>query len=386
MAIPSPIHPMHERAEAIFLPYASPDQAGEPAMVVEAYASVEVEYAAIRKGVALFDEPHLGSIRISGDDGVEFLNRMVTQQLDGLNPYQHRRSFWLSRKGRIDADLRLAFDGSQILAEVDVLVAASVAESLSQYVFAEDVTFTDVSDELHRMSLHGPKGIDLLSSIATPSAGPVLATIEEGQSAVVTVEGFEVHIDRGDITGQPGLRLAMPKDGAAAIWEALLRADAEAEHTFALKPAGWHAINIARLEGGTPVFNVDFGTNSLPAETSLLDQRVDFTKGCYLGQEVVARMHSLGHPKQVLVALQADASTPEDGQPQTGMALLSKGSDNSIGAITSSVRSPMLSNAVICFAMVKWGHHEAGTVLETVTAAGHTELTVQEQLTFWKPD
>src|SRR6185436_21150893 len=86
---------------------------------------------------------------------------------------------------------------------------------------------------------------------------------------------------------------------------------------------GWHAYNIARLEAGWPIFNIDFGPDSLPHETGVLNDRVSFKKGCYLGQEVVARMQSLGHPKQRLVGLKAveETGADEDRVPEAGAAL-----------------------------------------------------------------
>jgi folate-binding protein YgfZ len=165
------------------------------------------------------------------------------------------------------------------------------------------------------------------------------------------------------------------------------------QNAIRLRAAGWHAYNIARIEAGTPMFNIDFGTSSLPAETGVMGQRVSFTKGCYLGQEVVARMNSLGHPKQTLVGLRVEApSCPpgppgaRDAQPVSGSAVaVGAGAElTQVGTVTSSTRSPMLGDAVVCFAQMKWGNHEPGTKLMVDTDAGVLPATVQESLVFWR--
>src|SRR5439155_17574914 len=114
---------------------------------------------------------------------------------------------------------------------------------------------------------------------------------------------------------------------------------------------GWHAYNIARIEAGWPIFNIDFGPDSLPHETGVLEDRVSFKKGCYLGQEVVARMQSLGHPKQRLVGLKAKEWTTsggEEGVPEEGTRVYAqaRGQEGGqppevVGAVTSSAASPM---------------------------------------------
>ncbi len=394
----SPIHSLHEQAEASFLAYATAETSGG-AQVVETYGELESEYASIRTGAILFDQPHRATIRVTGADRVAFLNRMLTQELKTLQPFQSRRSFWLSRKGRIDADIRLIQLPDEMLFDVDILCASKVVETLAEFIFSEDVAFTDITDRAHRLAIHGRRAIDLLKSASQPVSGPPLSDFAPGQATIVKIAGHDVVVDRQDATGDCGLELSMHVEHALGVWNQLsehadrLNETNAAGQTIArFRPAGWHAFNIARIENGWPIYNLDFGPDSLPAETGVLNDRVSFTKGCYLGQEIVARMHSLGHPKQQLVGLRVSSKDHEDSQwqPITGAAVTSAaplppgGETKPVGAVTSSTRSPMLGDDIICLAQVKWDQSQPGTKLRIHTTRGELETSVEPTLTFWK--
>ena len=125
----------------------------------------------------------------------------------------------------------------------------------------------------------------------------------------------------------------------------------------ALRPIGWAAFNAARIEAGRPLFGIDFDETVLPAETGQLERAVSFTKGCYLGQEIVARMHARGQIARQIVGLRLD----NDALPIAGSHVFAPNdSGDQIGGITSSTLSPRLSNAAICLAIVKKGFNTAG--------------------------
>lgn len=378
MTVTNPLQSVHEEAGATFLRYGSE---GVGAEVVETFGFLEQEYAATRKGAGVLDMPHRGTIEITGGDRSEFLNRMVTQELKGLEPFGVRRSFWLNRKGRIDADLRMIALPDRIILDTEVLSVARTIESLSAYLFAEDVRIEDATPRMHRLTVHGPRAAGMLSSVAAPQAGVPVGAMRPDEAGLHSIAGASVLIDRHDSAGVAGFELLMSADDTERIYATILGAEKGAARRI-----GWHAYNIARIEAGTPIFGVDYGPTSLPHETGrevLLD-RVSFKKGCYLGQEIVARMQSLGHPKQVLVALRVDESdsdAPTD-QPATGSAV-SQG-DKVVGAVTSCTRGPMLGDSIIAMAQVKWDAAKPGGELRVDFAAGGTaRAVVQEHLTFW---
>ncbi len=386
MTAPSPLLDRHEAAGAALLPYGPPES---PVLVPASYEAVGAEYAAIRTGCALVDCPSRGTLLITGPDRLAFLNSMVTQDVKALPEWRSARTFWLNRKGRIDADLRLTnvpgdavqtlnwLAGPTIVADVDIHAAARAAASLSAFIIAEDAGVTDATGKLHRLALHGPRAAALLAEVT----GAALE-LAPGAAAAVRIADIAVLIERNDPTGEPGFDLTMAVADAAAVYEALRLAGAT--------PVGWHAFNTARIEAGTPMFYLDFGPTNLPAETGLLAERVSFKKGCYLGQEIVARMNSLGAPKQTLVGVRiAPGATPGDerAQPTTGaevraVADPSGGASPVIGAITSSTISPKLGSSTIAFAMVKNAHAKPDTDLFVTTPAGVLPARVQPNLSF----
>jgi len=416
MTAPSPLLDRHEAAGAALLPYGPPES---PVLVPAWFEAVGAEYAAIRTGCALMDAPARGTLLITGPDRLPFLNNMVTQELKGwgvgggLADWRGVHSFWLNRKGRIDADLRLTnvpasagggatalnwLSGGVIIADVDIHAASRAGGSLAAFIISEDAAVTDATARLHRLTLHGPRAAALVCEIAVPVDGatvdgatalPRATELTPGAATAARIAGVPILIERDDTAGEVGLELTMPAADALAVYDALRAAGASS--------VGWHAYNTARIEAGTPLYYVDFGPTNLPGETGVLADRVSFKKGCYLGQEIVARMNALGSPKQTLVALRvaraphdpdkpagSATSIDERAQPTTGAEVRAAADPASpvIGAVTSSTISPKLGSASIAFAMVKFAHAKADTDLFVTTPAGVLRARVQPKLSF----
>ncbi|MGH7131701.1 MAG: glycine cleavage T C-terminal barrel domain-containing protein, partial [Phycisphaerales bacterium] len=265
------------------------------------------------------------------------------------------------------------------------------------------VAVRSTGEALHRFSLHGPGAIALLAKYSTHEGGFPLAELKPGQAVQVKIDGRRATAFRDDITGEIGLHLIVATADAAKVYESLLRGAHEHVHGHAgpnprplLRPIGWHAFNIARIEAGTPLYNIDFGPDSLPAETgpATLHDRVSFKKGCYLGQEIVARMNALGAPKQTLVALRLTDPAAAGGGSSDELARLPHGgapvfasdapSSEPVGAVTSSTLAPMLSRSPIALAMVKTKHAAPANKLWVAAEGGATlPATVGDSLRLW---
>ncbi len=382
MATISPLRNLQEQAEAEFMVYgrrdagSAADVAAEGIEIVSTYGEIEAEYASLRRSAALMDLPQRGVLRVTGADRVDFLNRMLTNELKGLAAGQVVNALWLNRKGRIEADLSVIELGDEMLLVVDATLAQRTADSLSGFLFSEDVAIENVTGRQHILSLLGPRAIEFLRSVAEEPQAAALTDLTPGRAMRCTVHGHPVVVYRDDLLGEVGLHLICRTEQAVAVHEQLL----EVGLGQGLRSIGWYAFNIARIEAGCPMHLIDFGLDSLPHETGILRRHVSFTKGCYLGQEVVARMESLGHPSKVLVGLKVAG----EHMPVTGSQVFDPADQVAeiIGAVTSATPSPMLGRTIIAFAMVKYSRTGIGTEV-IVNAEGQRARAVVHDLKFW---
>lgn len=392
----TPLRSLHERAGAMLAVYGPAEGVGGvPVDVPQVFGELELEYAAIRKHSGLMDQATRATIELTGSDRLDFLNRMLTQELKALPPGSARRAFWLNRKGRIDADIQVVHLSDRTLLDVDILALERTCSSLASFIITEDAALRDLSGETYRLAIHGPTAPDLLGGLGA-------ALPPEGGAIEAILADRPVTLWRTDATGEIGVEILCAMRDAEKLYSSLLARAGEQETGAAalrtsdpsslnrrvgLTRVGWHAFNIARIEAGTPLYNIDFGPESLPAETGVLNDRVSFTKGCYLGQEIVARMHSRGHPKQCLVALRLDRvidqATGEPSLPSGGAPVLDA-VGTPIGAVTSSAVAPMLGAAPVCFAQVKWEQSKPGTQVSVQTESALVKGVAQESLAFWK--
>jgi len=366
-------------AEASWLVYGQGETAVE---LVESFGSVELEYAALRKGCVLLDQPHRATIRLAGADRRELMNRLFTQELTDLDAGMCRRSLWLNRQGRIDADLRIVELEAETFLDLDRNAARRAAESIDQYIIAEDVELTDVSGSWRRLALHGPRAGALLAGICD------IAALDPGRAQQTEIAGVRVIVDRQDSLGVPGHELLVEAGGAEAVDRAIVEAG-DADPALKFRRSGWLACNTARVEAGWPLYLTDFGPDSIPNELgALLEDRVSFTKGCYLGQEVVARIHAQGKPKRLLKAIRFEREMVGEGeqsrtlQPATAVSLLGAPDGMVIGAVTSSTLSPMLGDVPIALGQLKTESATAGATVYADLGSRTLMGTVQEHLRF----
>ena len=383
------------RLGAQLIGYGPPgDDQGLTCAMAEDFGAYEAEYAAIRRHVGIFHLPQTGLIRATGDDRVDFLHRMTTQDINAMTGGQTRRAFQLCADGKIVGDLFVHHGDACTWLECDRFDIKPVMDLLDARLFSEDVTLADISDTRQAIALLGPASIKLLDAVAVHTCeGMAPASVGEmpGTTHVVKIGEHLVSCCRRDLGSTLGLRLFVPSEGLLEIYQALL--DAAGYETtdpeqggddFANRrraglrgrPVGWAAYNTARIESGLPMFHIDYGPDSLPAELgkAVFEEAVSMTKGCYLGQEAVARMHNLSHPKRALVGLKLHA----DHLPVAGTQVFEVDPDKrakaprggQIGGVTSSTVSPLLGTTAVAFAVMKWGKHRPGTMVALASSSG----------------
>lgn len=347
-----PLRTIYREAEAAFTTFPPPDsvfaEADGAVDTVSGFGDPEAERRAVREGGALVDFAWKRVIRITGDERLEFLNRMLTQELKGLKAERAVSSFWLNRKGRIVADLRALHFERETLLEVDAPALSTTLESLQSFVIIEDVELANDWSRWRTFVLTGPDSHAWVQA----ASGGAAADLQPGAVVRTSIAGIEMLVDRDDGLGPNGLRLLIPANRVVEAHHHLLEVGAKLEvgGPQERRMVGWEAYNACRIERGLPVFLVDFGTSSLPHESGLLSSRVSFTKGCFLGQEVVARMHSLGQPKQKCVRLRIDATE----LPGPGAKLYPAGPTETdpVGVVTSAAALDD-AHAVAAMAQIK---------------------------------
>ncbi|HWB53427.1 MAG TPA: glycine cleavage T C-terminal barrel domain-containing protein, partial [Tepidisphaeraceae bacterium] len=339
--MPSILHHLHAAAGAEFQPYADIE-------IVTTFGHPQAEYAAVRTAAAIIDLPQRGLIELTGKDRLPFLNNLVTNQTK-LETNHGVYAFLLNTKGRITTDLNVLELGDRTLLELDRRMAEIVAKTLEKYVFTEDVKIQLRLSEMAEIALHGPTAPKILHEY--------IATDVSTMSPLACVQVNSTILWRDDVLGVPGYHLICPVSELENIWQSLLKTFASPDPVQAakqrLRSIGWAVYNTTRIEAGRPFFGIDFDDTVLPAETGQMNRAVSLTKGCYLGQEIVARMHARNQVPRKIVGLRIS----EDALPIAGTAFPE-------GLITSSTVSPVLSNACIALALVKKPFYEIGTKLK----------------------
>jgi folate-binding protein YgfZ len=262
------------------------------------YGEPFAEQRALLRGEAVVDRSNREVVRISGPDRLSWLNSLSSQKLDDLGPGRPTETLFLDPQGRVEHHLRLVDDGAAVWAHVEPGTAAELVAFLSKMRFMLRVEVADVTAD----------------------------------HAVVTV---------------PGADRPEPPEGTIEIGDDLLLPRARLAEHLGLRPAGLWAYEALRIEAHRPRLGFDTDHKAIPHEVGWIDVAVHLSKGCYRGQETVARVHNLGHPPRRLVFLHLDGSV--DTLPPHGAPVLHEGAE--VGFVGSSARHHELGP--IALALVK---------------------------------
>lgn len=297
------------------------------------------EYDLLRRGCGLSVLPGMACVRTAGQDARDYLHRRLTATISRLSPGEGTRAALLTGEGRMLADcLVLCTGATEFLLVAPPACAATLASHVERYVIREDCTVENQSDHLAVLSLDGPAASDCLTGLKLETVGRH-AFLRENPSVLVV---------RTDSLGVQGYHMIVPTAEASAVWENL--------RSRVGGLCGLTARETVRVESGIPLYGRDMDETTIPLEAGL-EAIIDFNKGCFPGQEIVARMRNLGHPAKVMVGLRFDGENlPAPTTSVTDGATI-------VGRVTSSVWSPALG-APLALATVKWAYREAGTTLQ----------------------
>lgn len=297
------------------------------------------EHRALSEDCGLVALGSLESLGLEGEDRRRFLNGYVTCEVATLEPGQGAYGFFTDGKGRVLADVVVAAGSEAFELRVPRGRGEPLLEHLRRFVLADRVELGSVDREL--LGVVGPRAAKVLRSAGLPAP--------DAPWACLAVEEEELVVQRLAHRGALAYAVAVPP-GRGGEWAARL-VDAGAV------PAGWRAAEVLRLEAGEPRYGAEFDGRNLPQESGLEDA-VSYTKGCYLGQEVVARLHYRGKPQRGLAGLEIEAARP----PETGADLVAGG--DGVGRLGSAARSFRWPQRILGLAVVHRKAAEPGTKLE----------------------
>ena len=337
MAIPLPLHATHERLGARF-------GEADGCLVPLRYGDPATEHAAVRERVGLADRSGRGKIEATGRDRVSFLQGMLSNDVKALGPGQGCPAAFLDVHGKIVALLSVHGLADRLVLETDRCLVAPTLSGLDRFLISERVELEDVSLASGILTLAGPAARKTAEEIL----GQGVPDLTPWHHARVEWKGIEVRVVRSEETGEEGYDLWIPAEGLERAWEAAVGSGA--------RPVGREAWNVLRVEAGVVWHGVDVDAGTLlleaPAEASYSLQ-----KGCYIGQEVVARITYRGHVNRKIVGFRF----PDARIPAAGAAVTVEGRE--VGRVTSAVVSPALRRGV-ALGFLRRGHWDPGTAVE----------------------
>jgi aminomethyltransferase len=327
------------------------------------YGDVVAEHEAVVERVGVIDRSHVGKATVTGRDRQTFLQGMLSNEVKSLQPGQGTAAAFLDAHGKVMALLHVYACEDRVLLELPPGLTGKTLELIDHYLISEKAYFEAADESFVVIAVEGPGAPALLASLAGRS-------LELGphQHVEVAIAGAPVRVARRSETGGAGFQCwTMPFHGAA-LWQALIDAGA--------RPVGAEALDILRVEAGIPWYGRDVDETVILPETRL-EHLVSYNKGCYIGQEVVARVKYRGHVNRALTGLVLEG----DRVPAAGSHVVA--GDKEIGRITSAVRSVALATP-IALGYVRREHLAPGTVVAVLDGDTPVPARVSE-LPFVKP-
>jgi len=292
-------------------------------------------YQALREQAAWLDLSGRGKIRATGEDRARLLHAMTTQQVEQMKPGDGAYAFFLNAQGRILGDVNLFCFEEHFLLDTEPETRQKLFEHLERYIIADDVTLEDLTDEMATIAIEGPQAASVLEKLGAPVPEAPYATRVWGDRVIARVSS----------TGPDGFFVFLPASGRAELTELAGVPEASADDA-----------RLVRIEHGLPRYGEEITERYLVQETGQT-HAVNFTKGCYLGQEIVERVRTRAQIHRVLRRLEIDALEP----PAAGTKLTSGGAG--AAEIASAAFSPALAK-VVALAYVRVQFAEPGTELQ----------------------
>lgn len=299
------------------------------------------QYDAAHNSAVLIERAAQGTIALTGADRASFLHSLLTNDIAQLASGRGVYAAYLTPQGRMISDMRVIETGGRMLLAVEAGTAGSLADRFEKLVFSEDVQAKDVTAGLIVLGVHGPSAARVIQAATGTSVLDLANQYDNVNAGSVTIV-------REDGLGLPGYDLYVPAADGNALRAKLLEAGAAS--------ASIETAETLRIEAARPRFGIDMNTDTIPLEAGIESRAISFTKGCYVGQEVIIRILHRGHGRVArrLVSI----ILPDGPVPERGSAI--HAGDRAVGEITSAAASPK-HGAPFALGYVQRDHAAPGT-------------------------
>jgi folate-binding protein YgfZ len=371
-ATPLPLREFHQNLGAQFTIV-------NGAEAVAHYGDATAEHTALRETAGVLDLSFRSRLCLTGADRVRFLHGQVTNDVKKLRAGEGCYAALVTAKGKMESDLNIFCLSDELLLDFEPGLTRKISQRLEKYIVADDVQVVDVAPHYGLLGVQGPKAEAVVRGLALfaeiPNARLTLAKISEASLGEIYLMNHQ------RLTGSAGILPASASDAPDAKAPSPLRSVGALHNGFDLfipsaalagfagklvaaaksiggRACGWTAFETARIEAGIPRFGADMDETNLPIESGIETRAISYTKGCYVGQEVINRIHSIGHVNRELRGLRL--ADDLEALPVKGEKLFKDGKE--VGYITSAVASPTL-DANIALGYVRREVNAAGTEL-----------------------
>ena len=280
------------------------------------------EFKALLHGAAVFHMNWQAKLIFSGRDRVRWMNGMVTNNIRDLAVGHGVYCFLLTPQGHNQGDLVAYNRGDYLLATTDREQAPKITATLQRYIIMDQVEIEDISDKLSTIGVAGPRAAEILSKAEID-----VSQLEAGRVTDQEWRGIDISVARSAHPQMDGYEIWVAGENLKKVWDGLVSSGAA--------PVGSEALEMYRMVCGVPQYGVDLRERDLPQETNQ-QHALNFTKGCYIGQEIVERIRARGNVHRTLIGFEVEGEPP---QPGTKV----RANDKDVGEITSAARVPFPS-------------------------------------------
>ncbi|MEX0728437.1 MAG: glycine cleavage system aminomethyltransferase GcvT [Planctomycetaceae bacterium] len=319
------------------------------------YTSITDEHHAVRKNCGLFDVSHMARLKIAGPDDAQFIDSLITNDITGLKPGEIRYSLMTNTTGGVLDDILVYRFDDDFLMVVNASNRAKIVDWLAQHQSGFDVTVADLTIEQAMIAVQGPNAVSLLS----PLVNDAISSLKYYTGIRTTVDSAAAIVSRTGYTGEDGFEVILPADKAAALWQTLIAAGAQA--------AGLGCRDTLRLEAGMPLYGHELNETTDPLSAGLAFA-VKLDGRHFPGSSVLADIKKNG-PKQRRVGLELSGKRIA----REHAAVLKNG--ETIGEVTSGTFSPTLEKT-IAMAYVSADQSKAGNDVQVDIRGASVEAKI----------